>query len=337
MKKTRRGEFLLLAGSLLFALLAAEAAARVAEKRWGPQKFLLLRGKTYESFFYFYGGFSGTPNTVIDPLLGWRNAYPSWEGGVARTGWRTPEVPDAGREHIVLLGDSFVFGLGLRQSDTLSSYLEHELNNEVDVVNLGVRGWGLDQIVLASTRVAPSYRPKIIIMAFIAADLERSCTAFGFNASKPYFVLKNGVAQPTAIPVPTLEQKAAEHRRPYRRLADALEVFFTKSRLVCLIGQIFLARPRERCINELNPAILEYAVAHSDPATKLFIVHLDGDLPPEFEKRAKAMPNFVSLPSQVDRVGRELGIRPKRLSDGHPAGELNRIYARALAEVLNRH
>jgi hypothetical protein len=335
MNRTRKRHFLLLAISVLVSLLVAEGMARAVEKWWGPDRFVLLRSKTYESFFHYYGGFSGgSPQTVLDPLLGWRNAYPAWEGGVARTGWRTPEALEEKHERIVLIGDSFVFGLRLRCWETISSYLQSELNNEVDVVNLGVRGWGLDQMALSATRVAPSFRPRTVILAFIAADLARSCTRFGFNMSKPYFVLKNGVAQPAGIPVPTLQQKAAEHRRPYRRLEDALAVFAAKSRLVRLVGQVLLQRQRERCVDQLNPAILDYAIAHSEPSTKLLFVHLDGNLPPEFEKRVKAMPNFISVASQVGRISRELGIPPKRQPDGHPEPELNRIYARALAEAL---
>ena len=327
----------MLAAAILFSLLVAEAFARTVERVWGPERFFLLREKTYESFFYYYGGFSGESKTVIDPLLGWRNAYPAWADGIARTGWRTPEAIDEKREHIVLTGDSFVFGLGLRESQVMSSYLERELNNEVDVVNLGVRGWSLAQMALAVARVAPSFRPRTIILAFIAADLQRSCTDFGFNMSRPYFVLENGVAQPAGIPVPSLQQKAAEHARPYRRLMDALEVFVAKSRLICLAGQVFLQRQRDRCIGELNPAILDYALAHSPPAAKLILVHLDGDLPPEFERRVRSMPNFVSIQSRVGRISREMGIPPTRQPDGHPGPELSRIYARALAEVLGRH
>lgn len=331
----RRRDLLLLAATLALSLFFAELAARLAEKRY-PGKFHLFRERTYEAFFYHYRNPSAPVRVPVhDPLLGWRNFYPAWEGGVNPDGWRLDRPFHEGRKRIALVGDSFVFGPSLHDPDTISFNLERELNGAADVLNFGARGWGLDQIALAATHVAMTYHPSTVVLAFIAADLDRSCTGFYFNLTKPYFVMLNGKAEPAGIPVPTPQMKVAEHATPSRRFLDAFEANLIKLRLVRLAGQVALEGSEARCIGQLNPAILDYVTSQIGSRTRVIFVHLDGDLPQAFAGRVKALPNFTSIPPRVARISRETGIAPGRLPDGHPNGSLNRIYARALKEILS--
>jgi hypothetical protein len=48
---------------------------------------------------------------------------------------------DFSKGHILLVGDSVTFGLGVNNNETISHYLE-KINNEHQVLNLGVPGYG---------------------------------------------------------------------------------------------------------------------------------------------------------------------------------------------------
>ena len=59
-------------------------------------------------------------------------------------GMRSKEV-DFSKGHILLVGDSVTFGLGVNNNETVSHYLE-KINNEHQVLNLGFLGMELGSI-----------------------------------------------------------------------------------------------------------------------------------------------------------------------------------------------
>lgn len=56
------------------------------------------------------------------------------------------------------------------------------------VLNAGVRGYGLDQIVLRAERMVPELKPSTVILAFIADDISRTALSVRDGKGKPYFV-----------------------------------------------------------------------------------------------------------------------------------------------------
>ena len=56
------------------------------------------------------------------------------------------------------------------------------------VLNAGVRGYGLDQIVLRAERIVPEIKPSTVVLAFIADDILRTALAVRDAKGKPYFV-----------------------------------------------------------------------------------------------------------------------------------------------------
>lgn len=57
----------------------------------------------------------------------------------------------------------------------------------VRVLNAGVPGYGLDQIVLRSERLAEVFDPELILVSFIPKDMERNARSARGAAPKPYF------------------------------------------------------------------------------------------------------------------------------------------------------
>lgn len=116
-----------------------------------------------------------------DPLLGWSLepnsslvSVDSQRGlryriDVNSNGLRDRDVPVAkqdGRKRVLILGDSFAFGVGLNAGERFSDLLDGMLEDDVDVVNAGVPGWGTDQEMLFYESSLRGFKPDVVVLAF---------------------------------------------------------------------------------------------------------------------------------------------------------------------------
>jgi len=82
----------------------------------------------------------------------------------------------ADQRRILLVGDSFVFGVGVELQDTLGKQLERTLNAEgtsahpVQVVSVGAPGYGLDDYTRLIERWVPKLRPDLVIIAMFSGN-----------------------------------------------------------------------------------------------------------------------------------------------------------------------
>jgi hypothetical protein len=113
-----------------------------------------------------------------------------------------------GKRRIVVLGDSFTFGSEVADDDTFSHYLESSLPN-TEVLNLGVQGYGHDQMLLYLKEEGVKYHPDIVILGFTYIDVYRNIESF-FAYAKPKFKVVSGSLQLTNVPVPTPDHVLAE-------------------------------------------------------------------------------------------------------------------------------
>jgi len=107
----------------------------------------------------------------------------------------------AGRSRVVLLGDSFTFGEDVEDEEAWASLLAARLPNS-EILNLGVSGYGLDQILLLFEREGRRYHPDIVVLGFFWDDVRRTRFSF-FSYAKPRFALEDGGVTLTNYPVPT--------------------------------------------------------------------------------------------------------------------------------------
>lgn len=142
--------------SLLVSLLAAEFVLRIL----APQRTLSVL-KTLQ--LSCYQASSYLPYEYAPGCSG------SFETGGIRShvrinsiGLRGGEVIEKSRPRIFIAGDSFVFGYGLEEEDTLSHSLEMLL--DIDVVNGGIWGAGPDVEYLLTERVGLSVDPDLLIV-----------------------------------------------------------------------------------------------------------------------------------------------------------------------------
>jgi hypothetical protein len=143
---------------------------------------------------------------TFDSELGWR-PLPNvskigtvW--GVARPastnsrGWRDPErayeTKSAGVRRAVAVGDSFTFGTdvddGERFTDKLAARMEH-----LEVLNVGVPGFGTDQELRLLETEALGYQPDVVILTIcVFNDLDDISYERLYSWPKPHYSLDNG-------------------------------------------------------------------------------------------------------------------------------------------------
>ena len=119
---------------------------------------------------------------IPDPVLGWRllpsihHVYQTWEFRVSvdynSHGWRDIEHKYSKREgvfRIVVLGDSFMEAYSVNMEDAFHRQLEkfaRDSGNKIEVLNLGVGGYGTLQAYLALVEEGLKYDPNLVILGF---------------------------------------------------------------------------------------------------------------------------------------------------------------------------
>ncbi|HOO77111.1 MAG TPA: SGNH/GDSL hydrolase family protein [bacterium] len=235
--------FRLLLGSLLFALLLGEGAARLltrtdedgqawlgsfallpyrfpaATTRAAIERYLRLRDQAY---------------IVRDPQLGWDLAPNAVGGdGLYRTnaaGLRSPPReyaahPPPGVVRVALFGDSFTHGDEEPWEKYWGAFLEEELNasgRRAEVLNFGVPGYGVGQAYLRWLRDGTAFHPDIAVFGFQPENMRRTVNVFrqlysrstGMIFSKPRFRLtSSGTLEAVNLPILPLEEVPAALER----------------------------------------------------------------------------------------------------------------------------
>ncbi len=94
---------------------------------------------------------------------------------------------------MLLLGDSFLFGIFLNESSTISHQLQSWLKEDYEIYNMSVPAWGLDQMYLAYEQYRELLQPDKVIVFYIDDDISRLVEGFFWGAgTKPVFELKGG-------------------------------------------------------------------------------------------------------------------------------------------------
>jgi len=106
---------------------------------------------------------------------------------------------------ILIVGDSFIFGEEVSDTDTWPSHLERLLNRPV--LNAGVFGYGTDQIFLRLQSLLEKYQPETIIFGFIPEDIIRSEYSTYFGSNKPYFAINDNALKLMNVPVRQLSRQ----------------------------------------------------------------------------------------------------------------------------------
>lgn len=154
----------------------------------------------------------------FDPNFGWfhKRALNTWietqeystPVSINAKGLRGAEysyTPTEGHKRILVVGDSFSFGLGVKDDETFSKRLEtlfQGSGNKYDVINMGVNGYGNDQQLLLLKHEGYKYSPDIVVCQFfVGNDIVDNISAFIHGSSKPYYVMEGETLKLKNFPV----------------------------------------------------------------------------------------------------------------------------------------
>lgn len=90
---------------------------------------------------------------------------------------------------ILLVGDSYTFGIGVEREETYGALVEQAVR--IPIANLAMPGFALDQMVLQVEHALPLVQPRLVVVGLCDADLARSQSAFSIpnGLNKPAFRL----------------------------------------------------------------------------------------------------------------------------------------------------
>lgn len=213
------GLFLLLLLGTFIGLLAAEVIARL----YSPSYAHILRLNHFKESER--GKFAR-----YDRLLGWdglENAEDDFEWldtrhhvKQNRFGYRGSEYEfqRTKKRRIVVLGDSFTWGFGVDDNDIFTSIIEKKTQFSVELVNLGVSGYGSDQEFLLWLKKGYLWKPDdIILMITIVNDPWENLVSTAYGYPKPLLKLrKDGKLVLTNTPIPQRDTPWNKPKESYK-------------------------------------------------------------------------------------------------------------------------
>ncbi|HUA54183.1 MAG TPA: GDSL-type esterase/lipase family protein [Candidatus Sulfotelmatobacter sp.] len=192
----------LLLVSIAIGLLCLEAAARVI----GGEPLLSTDNFVARDLNFL------TVNSaaVYDPQVGWvqtANLKTADPGGSFTTGaygvrMPTPEIRPLTQHAVLAIGDSFTAGSEVGDDGSWPAQLQGMLGR--DVINAGVGGYGVDQMVLRAETLVPLLQPEVLIIGILAQDSLRNPMSVYGGAPKPYFTIEHDGLALHNDPVPRM-------------------------------------------------------------------------------------------------------------------------------------
>ncbi len=165
-------------------------------------------------------------------------------------GLRGPLIPyerTPGTFRILLLGDSQTYGYGVPIEKHFSHLLPGYFKN-VEVVNLGVSGYGVDQELLIYRKKGQRFQPDLVISFVPHYKAHRHMHSRRWSKEKPHFILQDGelIIQNTPVPNKNSMPQIVENTHNW------LQMNSTTYRTGLYFWERILVRFRE------NPADVEY-------------------------------------------------------------------------------
>jgi hypothetical protein len=146
------------------------------------------------------------------------------------------------KKRIAFLGDSFVWGYDVEQSERFTEKLQR-LKPDWEILNLGVSGYGTDQEYLVLQKWFGRYQPDILVLVFSDNDVEENTLNIVHGGYyKPYFEEIERRLVERGVPVP----------KSIRYYCSEYPLLF-KSRLLRMILSKYLASAFPKHVSSNNP------------------------------------------------------------------------------------
>ena len=198
----------LVAGSVVAALLAGEVMMRAALPEARQLFRLQTRRESERGKFCRYDatlGWAGLPDADAD--FDYVDARHHVHQN--RYGFRGTEVPleRSAKRRVVVLGDSFVWGFGVEDAQLFTELWARDRG--IEVVNLGVSGYGTDQELLLWRQLGHRLRPDVVLLVVsLYNDIYDVLYAERYGYPKPRFRLESpGGLTLLNVPVPRRDDR----------------------------------------------------------------------------------------------------------------------------------
>lgn len=295
-----------------------------------------------------------TPNARFKVVYGSNpTGYFDAENGVPATvnnlGLRGPDVAEekpTGMRRILLLGDSFTFGVGVRDEDTFARRLESDLNRDApsgeqfEVINAGVQGYNTRDEVLYLEREWLKLDPDLVVIVFYLNDAYEDRTFLNMGEALGVYLEPYGLGRYSYL------VDLVQHEIAARRSQSALEDYYLQHYFQD--ARNFLPQPGEVGSDwTASRAALAHAaelLAKRDVPLVLVIFpelhQLDDSYPfAKVHDLVRTSADELSIPV-LDLFDTFRGHRDRDLwvhpTDHHPNAEAHRLAAEAIREFLDR-
>ncbi|MHC4944440.1 MAG: SGNH/GDSL hydrolase family protein [Planctomycetota bacterium] len=146
-------------------------------------------------------GWMNIPNIRIENIYGEGTTFTTNSQGFRATIDYTSMVPD-GMYRVICLGDSFTMGYGVNDDSSFPAQLE-SLSEKLQVVNMGLGGFGVDQDYLWYKRDGIKLEADLLLFCVIGNDFHRMMNdCFLGQYPKPILELENHDLIIHNVPVP---------------------------------------------------------------------------------------------------------------------------------------
>lgn len=311
-------------GSIAVALVLLEGAVRLyygVTDRPPPHPDPSIRNEWAWAHAHLRAGSAVTADIAShDPELGWRPAGDA-DAWVRRKGFNLPLgdlTVRGGAPRVLFVGDSFTEGLYVEDDETFAWRLGATHRPDHEIVNLGVRGYGPDQMLLMYEQIGRRYRADVVVLAFYLRGFFRAAPSFTYFAKPAFTVAADGAVTVRGVPVPSPEALYRHYVDGVRRIAP-----WPTSYLLNAAAQgVADVRADRRMQQRTDPrwALMEAILARFAAA-----VRADGARPILLVIPAPLDEYRDSVNEDLDRLAREaacaLGVEPVSLAAAFFAAE----------------
>lgn len=123
------------------------------------------------------------------------------------------------RPRIALIGDSFTYGVGVANENTFATRLDKAFGNRVDVINFGIPGLNLPEIIEQYEYFARAWKPAVVLVFLYSNDMSPSlCEGKGVYRLLRSDILATLLKHVYLVRIPYLgalrSRQAKQHERP---------------------------------------------------------------------------------------------------------------------------
>jgi hypothetical protein len=149
----------------------------------------------------------------VHPTMGWGQVRPTPDNPIGLKSF-SHKALSSDRPLILFFGDSFVRGMPFNENSLPQMVAKGSPHYEV--VNLGVRGYGVDQMYLQSREIGMPATNGEVWVGILTWDLDRAYLEYSYG-QKPRYRIKNGILTLPNVPIKQLDQKFIDgYKMPFR-------------------------------------------------------------------------------------------------------------------------